>query len=85
MARFKRVGEQRCQEILLNNFHEELTHVQAGVKWFTFICQKYDLDPTTVFHDRFPNYFKGRLKDTNFEARKAAGFPLEWFAPFVQS
>jgi uncharacterized ferritin-like protein (DUF455 family) len=85
MAKFLKAGDQACQSILDNNFNEELTHVRAGVKWFCYLCTRSGLDPCSVFHDRFPKYFKGGLKDTNVEARISAGMPLEWFSPFVQN
>jgi uncharacterized ferritin-like protein (DUF455 family) len=60
-------------------------YVRAGVKWYSYLCTRSGLDPCSVFHDRFPKYFKGGLKDTNVEARISAGMPLEWFSPFVQN
>ena len=83
-ARFAKIQDTTSEKILLKNFSEELTHVKAGVKWFKFLCERDSLDPANVFHERFPTYYKGNIKDCNIQARRDAGMPDDWLEPFLQ-
>lgn len=82
-ARFTRIQDTTSDQILLRNYSEEITHVQAGVKWFQFLCARDSLDPKNVFHELFPTYYKGNIKDCNIQARRDAGMPDEWLLPFL--
>ncbi len=82
-ARFAKVNDNVSAAILDRNFAEEITHVACGVKWFVYLCQRQGLDPQSVFHERFPMYYKGNIKEANLSARYAAGLPESWLAPFL--
>ena len=82
-ARFVRIKDVDSEQILLKNFAEELTHVSTGVKWFKYLCARQGVDPEAVFHERFPTYYKGNIKDANMQARQDAGIPMDWLKPFL--
>jgi uncharacterized ferritin-like protein (DUF455 family) len=41
MGKFKKIKDEVSVEVLNTNYLEEVTHVAAGVKWFTFLCRNY--------------------------------------------
>ena len=68
--------------ILDNNYQEEIGHVQIGLKWFKFICEKRSVPPVETFHRLSQQYFKGKLKEPfNRLAREEAGLTEEWYLP----
>jgi len=42
MGKFKKIKDEVSIAVLNTNYLEEVTHVAAGVKWFSFLCQEYD-------------------------------------------
>lgn len=65
-------------------YAEEVHHVAYGSKWFHFLCGRYDLDPTGVFHDLVRKYFHGNLKPPfNEEKRAEAGIPPDFYWPLA--
>lgn len=70
--------------VLDNNYREEIGHVAAGVKWFTYLCDERGISPVETFHDLSRKYFKGKLKPPfNESARDAAGLTEEWYMPLT--
>ena len=68
-------------------FRDEITHVEAGLKWFSFVCAPSEptLDPVDTFHRMVKTYFQGYLKPPfNTEARETAGMTEEWYLPLVK-
>ena len=68
-------------------FRDEITHVEAGLKWFTYVCARHDpvLNPVDTFHLMVKKYFQGYLKPPfNTEARETAGMTEEWYLPLVK-
>ncbi|KAJ8247471.1 hypothetical protein GJAV_G00246820 [Gymnothorax javanicus] len=64
---------------------DEITHVAAGLKWFTYICSKEERDCLSTFHELVKQHFKGYLKPPfNTEGRKTAGMTEEWYVPLVK-
>ena len=60
-------------EIILE---EEIDHVKKGDIWFSYVCEKENID-TKIFFEIIKKYYpRGFLRpnDLNIEARKAAGF-----------
>ena len=61
-------------------FEDEKTHVQAGTRWFHYLCQEQSLDPQNIFQTMVQRYFTGRLKPPfNDEARAQAGLPVHYY------
>ena len=68
-------------------FQDEITHVEAGLKWFSFVCARHSpvLNPVETFHEMVKKYFQGYLKPPfNTEARETAGMTEEWYLPLVK-
>ena len=68
-------------------FQDEITHVEAGLKWFSFVCARHSpvLNPVETFHEMVKIYFQGYLKPPfNTEARETAGMTEEWYLPLVK-
>lgn len=82
VQRFEKSEDATSLEIIHKNFREETTHVDAGVKWFRYLCKRDGLDPVKRFHEIVPRYFHGVLKPPfNKQARDQAGLLEEWYIP----
>ncbi|KAM3927232.1 Rieske domain-containing protein isoform 2-T2 [Leptodactylus fuscus] len=85
LQRFLAQGDESSSEILEVIYTDEITHVAAGMKWFTYICNMEQRDCLSTFHELVPLYFKGYLKPPfNTEGRKSAGMSEEWYLPLVK-
>uniref|UniRef100_A0A6I8R635 Rieske domain-containing protein n=1 Tax=Xenopus tropicalis TaxID=8364 RepID=A0A6I8R635_XENTR len=85
MQRFSTQGDDSSVRILEVIYTDEITHVAAGLKWFTYICGKEQRDCLSTFHELVPLYFKGYLKPPfNTEGRRSAGMSEEWYLPLVK-
>ncbi len=63
-------------------YKDEIRHVQAGVRWFGWLCARDGLDPAATFLDKLRDHYPGGLKPPfNHAAREEAGFPQEWYLP----
>ncbi|RYE84712.1 MAG: ferritin-like domain-containing protein [Methanosarcinales archaeon] len=83
-ARFEKAGDERCLAIIEVNHREEITHVAAGRKWLTFLCEEQGADPISTYHDLVRMYFFGPLKPPfNDASRMAAGMSPEWYMPLA--
>eukprot|EP01125_Pyxidicula_operculata_P022048 TRINITY_DN8846_c0_g1_i1.p1 TRINITY_DN8846_c0_g1~~TRINITY_DN8846_c0_g1_i1.p1 ORF type:complete len:289 (-),score=62.36 TRINITY_DN8846_c0_g1_i1:173-1039(-) len=91
IERFKNGGDSVTAAILEQQiFPEEITHVAAGVKWFTYICERmktenqtdHNSDPKQIFSEKVKQFFHGSLKPPfNVKARDAGGLTQEWYLP----
>ncbi len=80
MQKFAQAGDSKSAKMLEIIFEDEKTHVEAGTRWFHFLCEKQSLDPKEVFHAMVDRYFKGRLKPPfNDEARLQAGLQEHYY------
>lgn len=80
LSKFEKHNDQESITVLKRNFCEEIHHVAVGIKWFKYLCEREDLDPTTTFRGLAQKYFHGKLKGPfNVEARLQAGMPPEWY------
>jgi len=72
--------------ILETNVEEEITHVGAAVKWFSYICEKRGLgEPEKLFHEYVRKFFRGALKPPfNIEFRQRAGMSEAWYVPLAE-
>ncbi|XP_068128530.1 uncharacterized protein [Hyperolius riggenbachi] len=85
LQRFLAQGDEGSAQILEVLYTDEITHVAAGLRWFTYICAKEQRDCLSTFHELVPLYFKGYLKPPfNTEGRKSAGMSEEWYLPLVK-
>ena len=81
---FQQAKDTQAVEALNVIYSEEVHHVAYGSKWFHFLCGRYDLDPTGVFHDLVKTYFHASLKPPfNEEKRAEAGIPPDFYWPLA--
>ncbi len=72
--RFRRQGDKESVEALEIIHHDEITHVTAGHRWFTYICAEEGVDPVETFRSEVQRHFVGALKGPfNEVARREAG------------
>uniref|UniRef100_A0A3P8ZD77 Rieske domain-containing protein n=1 Tax=Esox lucius TaxID=8010 RepID=A0A3P8ZD77_ESOLU len=85
LSRFAARGDCSTVEVLEVIYKDEITHVAAGLRWFTYICSQEERDGLSTFHDLVKQHFKGYLKPPfNTEGRKTAGMTEEWYVPLVK-
>lgn len=85
LQRFLAQGDESSAQVLEVIYTDEITHVAAGLKWFTYICNLEQRDCLSTFHEMVPLYFRGYLKPPfNTEGRKSAGMSEEWYLPLVK-
>lgn len=80
MERLSRNGDDLTPPALEVIYHDEIRHVAAGVRWFTFLAGRRGLDPAQAYRDMMAARFPGGLKPPfNHAARAEAGFPRPWY------
>ncbi|XP_067105104.1 uncharacterized protein si:ch73-314g15.3 [Osmerus mordax] len=85
LSRFASQGDTGSVDVLEVIYKDEITHVAAGLRWFTYICSEEGRDCLSMFHDLVKQHFKGYLKPPfNTEGRKTAGMTEEWYVPLVK-
>ena len=74
--KFRNVGDHKTVEILDIILRDEITHVQAGSRWFLYLCQQRGLeDPEQAYLELVKRYMKGDVQcPMHFQARLDAGF-----------
>ncbi|KAH7100325.1 DUF455-domain-containing protein [Auriculariales sp. MPI-PUGE-AT-0066] len=74
IARFKNAGDLESTRVLNIIHHDEVTHVTAGHRWFTWLCARQELEPVSAFRSAVQTHFWGALKGPfNVEDRARAG------------
>jgi uncharacterized ferritin-like protein (DUF455 family) len=82
MRKFEAANDKQSALMLAVIFEDEKTHVGAGSKWFTTLCNLQGVDPEQCFRDKVARYFAGQLKPPfNVEARAEAGLPEHFYNP----
>ncbi len=75
IRRFEGVGDQETAAALKVIMQEEVGHVQAGNRWFQYLCQQRGLEPERTYFELLGRYNTSeRRAPINREARLAAGF-----------
>ena len=73
--RLRSVGDSTTAGILEVILREEVPHVAAGSRWFTWCCEQEGVESESTFADLLDRHMKGSLRGPfNLEARYAAGF-----------
>eukprot|EP00057_Strongylocentrotus_purpuratus_P033988 XP_793532.4 PREDICTED: uncharacterized protein LOC588772 [Strongylocentrotus purpuratus] len=86
--RFRRQSDAESVEVLDTIYKDEITHVAAGLKWFTYVCRHNSppIDCIPKFHELVRAHFRGHLKPPfNEVGRETAGMSKEWYLPLVKS
>lgn len=87
LEKFSNHGDNESVKILEIIYKEEITHVAAGLRWFTYVCNNSDpaMDCIPTFHKIVKQYFRSYLKPPfNTEGRSQAGMVEEWYLPLVK-
>lgn len=79
IERLRAVGDTTTIAILEQILTEEVAHVAAGTRWFSWCCEREGVNPADTFQQLLLRYYPGALKGPfNRRDRLAAGFtPLE--------
>ncbi|KAG8905001.1 hypothetical protein FRB99_000874 [Tulasnella sp. 403] len=80
IAKFRSAGDAESVKVLEIIHHDEITHVTAGHRWFTYLCEKTGLDPVATFRKEVKEHFSGALKGPfNEEDRRKAGMTPDFY------
>lgn len=75
IARLAQTGDSGAVDILRVICRDEITHVEIGSRWYTWLCAQRGLDPDSTFFTLVQVHLQGRLKGPfNLEDRAKAGF-----------
>lgn len=75
IERFAKNNEHRTVEILKIILADEVGHVEAGSRWFNYLCQQQGDDPETTYFQLLEQHFPAGVScPLNHEARLNAGF-----------
>lgn len=78
IARLRAADDDTTAAILELILSEEVAHVAAGSRWFTWCCAREGCDPAATFDVLIARHLRGRIKGPfNDSARLAAGFSTE--------
>ena len=80
IEKFRRAGDPDSVKVLETIHHDEVTHVTAGHRWFTWLCAREGLDPVCTFRQEVRRGWHGEVKGPfNAEAREMAGMTPEFY------
>jgi uncharacterized ferritin-like protein (DUF455 family) len=75
MERFAHIGDQQTVDILAIILRDEIGHVQAGSRWFHYLCEQRGLDPEAHYFELLNDCFKDGIRcPLHRQARLEAGF-----------
>ena len=75
IEKFKQIGDQDTVEILEIILRDEIGHVQAGSRWFNYVCRKRGLEPEATYIRLLTDYTGGKMScPLHIQARLQAGF-----------
>jgi len=78
IRRLRQAGDTGSAEILATILRDEISHVQAGSRWFGYLCRQRGQEPVKTFGRILREYLPGCVPmPINLEARKQAGFAQE--------
>lgn len=75
IGKLNAAGDNAAAGILEVIYREEIQHVEAGSRWFRYLCERRGLEPQRTFFELVEEYLAGELRGPfNLEAREQAGF-----------
>ncbi len=75
IRRFAAIGDERTVAVLELILREEVGHVEAGTRWFHYLCARRGLDPETRYFELLREHLRGEIRcPLHHAARRAAGF-----------
>lgn len=73
--KFLNVGDQQTADILSIILRDEIGHVEAGSRWFRYLCEQRGLNAEETYFSLVVKYMKGDVHcPMHFQARLDAGF-----------
>jgi len=83
VAALERAGDLRSAAILTRIYRDEIRHVGAGVRWFSY--GSLQLEPVETWKRLVRQHFRGLLKPPfNDSARGEAGLPRDFYAALAE-
>ncbi|KAL7417253.1 hypothetical protein BDY24DRAFT_412002 [Mrakia frigida] len=80
IEKFKKAGDLEAVDALVVIHSDEVTHVTAGHKWFTWVCKNEGVEPIPTFRAEVQQNFRGKVKGPfNEEDRRLAGMTPEFY------
>ncbi len=81
ISRFEEVGDVAAANVLKTILTDEITHVEAGNRWFRHLCFESMTEAPTRFRELVKQYFRGMVKPPfNDSAREKAGLTTDWYS-----
>ncbi len=75
MDKFKQIKDQETVDILEIILRDEIGHVQAGSRWFKYVCRQRGLEPEATYFRLLTDYTGGKMScPLHIQARLEAGF-----------
>lgn len=75
IGRFEQIGDRRTADILHIILRDEIGHVEAGSRWFSWLCRQRGFDPEVHYFRLLNDYFRDGIRcPLHHEARLQAGF-----------
>ena len=80
VEKFRRTGDQETVAILEIIHTDEVTHVTAGHRWFSWICKKEGVDPVQTFREEVRRGWRGVINGPfNENDRAKAGMTRDFY------
>ena len=78
IQKLKNIGDDKAVEILDIIHRDEIGHVEAGSRWFRYLCDERGLDSEETFAALLKEHMQGFIRGPfDHEVRKQAGFTEE--------
>ncbi|EPQ53011.1 DUF455-domain-containing protein [Gloeophyllum trabeum ATCC 11539] len=80
IEKFRRQGDADSVKVLEVIHTDEVTHVTAGHRWFTWMCAKEGVDPVKTFREDVRRCWRGDVKGPfNAQDREKAGLTRDFY------
>jgi len=80
VEKFRRTGDQDTVEILQIIHTDEVTHVTAGHRWFSWLCKNEGVDPIQTFREEVRRGWRGDIRGPfNDDDRAKAGMTKDFY------
>jgi uncharacterized ferritin-like protein (DUF455 family) len=84
VAKFIGAGDKPSARLIDQICREEIAHVEKGMKWWKWLCERDGSNPVSCFHLAVKTYMDTKLPPPfNTEARTRAGMPPEYYLPLA--
>lgn len=81
IERFDAQGDTEATAVLTRILADEITHVEAGNRWFRKLCADSVSEPGERFRTLVATHFRGAVKPPfNVSARRQAGLTTDWYS-----